>query len=69
VGDVVKDWTYRMMVTEATSRWRFRGGRAKPLRLVPGDVVARRRCTPGLVGERSDDSSPTPYPEATSVAR
>jgi hypothetical protein len=67
LGDVVG---YRMMVTEATGRWRFRGGRAEPSRLVPGDVVALSALyAAALVGERSDDSSPTLYPEATSVAR
>jgi hypothetical protein len=70
LSDVVGEWTYRMMVTEATGRWRFRGGRAEPSRLVPGDVVALSALyAAGLVGERSDDGSSALYPEGTSIAR
>jgi hypothetical protein len=70
LSDVVGEWTYRMLVTEATGRWRFRGGRAEPSRLVPGDVVALSALyAAGLVGERSEDGSPVFYPEATSLAR
>jgi hypothetical protein len=70
LSEVVKEWTYRMMVAEATGRWRFRGGRAEPSRLVPGDVVALSALyAAGVVGERSDDGSPALYPEGTSVAR
>lgn len=70
LGDALGEAAYRMMLAEATGRWRFRGGRHEPDHYRPGDVVALSglHAMDLLADHRAGDQVAT-HPESVRVAR
>lgn len=73
IGDVMTEAAYRLMLAEATGRWRWQTGRTEPTAFIPGDTLALSAgYAMGLAGDRVEqDGRPAPVlrSESSSIAR